>query len=239
MDAAPGIAAIALVVGRRPLAIGACGLRFSRTTCDFFVASRTVGPAPQRLARSAASTSRPRRSSASPGWCWPSAPTCSGTPSAGPPATWCCSSSSPPRCAARAPTRCPTSPRRGSGSRGVRAACSVLVVADRLALPDAAVPGRGPDPAARRPVAPDLGRRRRRRPSSCWPTCSSGGMRSITFVQAFQYWLKLTALLVPAVVLLVRLGAATRPPDGRRGSRRLVGAAGVGSARRASTPRTR
>ena len=26
----------------------------------------------------------------------------------------------------------------------------------------------------------------------------SGGMRSITFVQAFQYWLKLTALLVPA-----------------------------------------
>ncbi|MBF4163242.1 cation acetate symporter [Nocardioides sp. CBS4Y-1] len=32
---------------------------------------------------------------------------------------------------------------------------------------------------------------------------ASGGMRSITFVQAFQYWLKLTALLVPAVVLLL------------------------------------
>src|SRR5688572_19874195 len=32
---------------------------------------------------------------------------------------------------------------------------------------------------------------------------SSGGMRSITFVQAFQYWLKLTALLIPAMVLLV------------------------------------
>ena len=31
---------------------------------------------------------------------------------------------------------------------------------------------------------------------------SPGGMRSITFVQAFQYWLKLTALLVPAVILL-------------------------------------
>ena len=29
-----------------------------------------------------------------------------------------------------------------------------------------------------------------------------GGMRSITFVQAFQYWLKLTALLVPAMFLL-------------------------------------
>jgi len=30
----------------------------------------------------------------------------------------------------------------------------------------------------------------------------SGGMRSITFVQAFQYWLKLTALLVPLFFLL-------------------------------------
>jgi Na+(H+)/acetate symporter ActP len=29
-----------------------------------------------------------------------------------------------------------------------------------------------------------------------------GGMRSITFVQAFQYWLKLTALAVPALVVL-------------------------------------
>ncbi|MFG2887079.1 cation acetate symporter [Streptomyces sp. NPDC048297] len=31
---------------------------------------------------------------------------------------------------------------------------------------------------------------------------AAGGMRSITFVQAFQYWLKLTALLLPAVFLL-------------------------------------
>jgi cation/acetate symporter len=30
----------------------------------------------------------------------------------------------------------------------------------------------------------------------------SGGMRSITFVQAFQYWLKLTALLIPAFFLI-------------------------------------
>ncbi|MEE4022097.1 cation acetate symporter [Gordonia sp. PKS22-38] len=30
-----------------------------------------------------------------------------------------------------------------------------------------------------------------------------GGMRSITFVQAFQYWLKLTAIAVPALVLLM------------------------------------
>ncbi|WP_405860157.1 cation acetate symporter [Streptomyces sp. NBC_00090] len=33
-------------------------------------------------------------------------------------------------------------------------------------------------------------------------TVAAGGMRSITFVQAFQYWLKLTALLVPALFLL-------------------------------------
>ncbi len=32
-------------------------------------------------------------------------------------------------------------------------------------------------------------------------TVTAGGMRSITFVQAFQYWLKLTALLVPLVFL--------------------------------------
>lgn len=31
----------------------------------------------------------------------------------------------------------------------------------------------------------------------------AGGMRSITFVQAFQYWLKLTALLVPLLILLL------------------------------------
>jgi cation/acetate symporter len=31
----------------------------------------------------------------------------------------------------------------------------------------------------------------------------AGGMRSVTFVQAFQYWLKLTALLVPLMFLLV------------------------------------
>nr|WP_231713707.1 cation acetate symporter [Arthrobacter sp. zg-Y916] len=35
----------------------------------------------------------------------------------------------------------------------------------------------------------------------------SGGMRSITFVQAFQYWLKLVALAVPVLFILFRLGA--------------------------------
>ncbi|MDQ3616355.1 MAG: cation acetate symporter [Actinomycetota bacterium] len=42
-----------------------------------------------------------------------------------------------------------------------------------------------------------------------------GGMRSITLVQAFQYWLKLTALLVPAMfLLLVWVGdGASSPSD--------------------------
>ncbi len=41
----------------------------------------------------------------------------------------------------------------------------------------------------------------------------AGGMRSITFVQAFQYWLKLTALLIPLVfLLLVWIGDGGRSP---------------------------
>ena len=41
----------------------------------------------------------------------------------------------------------------------------------------------------------------------------SGGMRSITFVQAFQYWLKLSALLVPlAFLLMVWLGDGAHSP---------------------------
>ncbi|MGW3206448.1 sodium/solute symporter [Streptomyces sp. NPDC001135] len=40
---------------------------------------------------------------------------------------------------------------------------------------------------------------------------AAGGMRSITFVQAFQYWLKLTALLVPVVFLLLAWRADHAP----------------------------
>lgn len=46
-------------------------------------------------------------------------------------------------------------------------------------------------------------------------TVAAGGMRSITFVQAFQYWLKLTALLVPALFLVLAWhsdGAPSRRP---------------------------
>ncbi|MER5700397.1 cation acetate symporter [Micromonospora sp. NPDC002296] len=45
-----------------------------------------------------------------------------------------------------------------------------------------------------------------------------GGMRAVTFVQAFQYWLKLTALAVPAIFLVLQWQADARPavtpPDG-------------------------
>ncbi|WP_067697296.1 sodium/solute symporter [Nocardia jejuensis] len=41
-------------------------------------------------------------------------------------------------------------------------------------------------------------------------TVVGGGMRSITFVQAFQYWLKLTAIAIPALVLAVHFFGAER-----------------------------
>ncbi|RCG29473.1 cation acetate symporter [Sphaerisporangium album] len=43
----------------------------------------------------------------------------------------------------------------------------------------------------------------------------SGGMRSITFVQAFQYWLKLTALALPVAFLLLAWHSAGRPAPHR------------------------
>jgi cation/acetate symporter len=40
---------------------------------------------------------------------------------------------------------------------------------------------------------------------------AAGGMRSITFVQAFQYWLKLTALATPIFVILILWGSTNHP----------------------------
>lgn len=42
---------------------------------------------------------------------------------------------------------------------------------------------------------------------------AAGGMRSITFVQAFHYWLKLTAMGVPVVLLLMATGSVVPPLD--------------------------
>lgn len=41
----------------------------------------------------------------------------------------------------------------------------------------------------------------------------TGGMRSITFVQAFQFWLKFTALAVPAVFLLIVIAGDPATPQ--------------------------
>jgi Na+(H+)/acetate symporter ActP len=52
-----------------------------------------------------------------------------------------------------------------------------------------------------------------------------GGMRSITFVQAFQYWLKLTALLVPVMFLvLVWVGDGAASPASGEWASSLVAA---------------
>jgi Na+(H+)/acetate symporter ActP len=62
-----------------------------------------------------------------------------------------------------------------------------------------------------------------------------GGMRSITFVQAFQYWVKLTAIAFPAMVLLAvwfhRDGAPSpaQQPLLEDGSRWLVPLTGLGA----------
>ena len=44
---------------------------------------------------------------------------------------------------------------------------------------------------------------------------AAGGMRSITFVQAFQYWLKVTALMVPAIFMVMAWHAHGAPSPGQ------------------------
>ncbi|QWC86691.1 cation acetate symporter [Nocardioidaceae bacterium] len=61
----------------------------------------------------------------------------------------------------------------------------------------------------------------------------AGGMRSITFVQAMQYWLKLTALLLPAAVMLAVWVGQGRPQptlSGGLAGTRVEQPAGVGGA---------
>ena len=52
-----------------------------------------------------------------------------------------------------------------------------------------------------------------------------GGMRAITFVQAFQYWLKLTALAVPVIFLVLQWQSDGRPADDAAGRARRSAAA--------------
>jgi cation/acetate symporter len=43
---------------------------------------------------------------------------------------------------------------------------------------------------------------------------AAGGMRSITFVQAFQYWLKLTAIAAPIFIILIAWHSVNHPAGG-------------------------
>jgi cation/acetate symporter len=197
-DAVPGLVAV-LAVTVTTLAIGTWGLRFSRTTSDFFVASRTVNP---RLNASAI------------GGEYLSAASFLGVAGlllvGGAQMLWY-----PVGWTAgylvllvlvAAPLRrsgaytLPDFAEARLGSRVVRSACSVLVVGVGwlYLLPQFQGAGLTLESAIGAPrwVGPLIVG------AVVLINVMSGGMRSITFVQAFQYWLKLTALLVPAMVLL-------------------------------------
>ncbi|GAA2107086.1 cation acetate symporter [Nocardioides furvisabuli] len=207
-DMVPGVVAV-ILVSVATLAIGTWGLRISRTTSDFLVASRTV---------------RPRLNASAIGGEYLSAASFLGVAGLlltfGAEMLWY-----PVGWTAgylvllvlvAAPLRrsgaytLPDFAEARLGSRGVRKLCSVLVVGIGwlYLLPQfqgAGVTLRstiGAPPWAGSLVVALV----------VLASVSPGGMRSITFVQAFQFWLKLTALLVPVFVLLA-VWAADGAPD--------------------------
>ena len=209
MNALPGIVAVT-VVTIATLAIGTWGLRFSRTTSDFLVASRTV---------------RPGLNASAIGGEYLSAASFLGVAGLvlvfGADMLWY-----PVGWTAgylvllvlvAAPLRrsgaytLPDFAEARLGSTAVRATCSLLVVAIGWLYLMPQFQGAGLTLSAATGAPTWLG------PVIVGlvvvANVTSGGMRSITFVQAFQYWLKLTALLVPAFVLLtIWLGdGAPRP----------------------------
>jgi cation/acetate symporter len=195
---APGIVAVVLVTVAT-LAIGTWGLRFSRTTSDFFVASRTV---------------RPGLNASAIGGEYLSAASFLGIAGLvlvfGADMLWY-----PVGWTAgylvllvlvAAPLRrsgaytLPDFAEARLGSRRVRSLCSTLVVGIGWLYLLPQFQGAGVTLAATIGAPPWLGAVIVA--AVVLINVTSGGMRSITFVQAFQYWLKLTALLVPACVLL-------------------------------------
>lgn len=198
MTSAPGIVAVVLVTVAT-LAIGTWGLRFSRTTSDFFVASRTV---------------RPGLNASAIGGEYLSAASFLGVAGLvlvfGADMLWY-----PVGWTAgylvllvlvAAPLRrsgaytLPDFAEARLGSRRVRSLCSALVVGIGWLYLLPQFQGAGVTLAATIGAPPWLGAVIVA--AVVLINVTSGGMRSITFVQAFQYWLKLTALFVPACVLL-------------------------------------
>ncbi len=195
----PGVIAVVLV-SLATLVIGTWGLRISRTTSDFFVASRSV---------------RPRLNASAIGGEYLSAASFLGVAGLlltfGAEMLWY-----PVGWTAgylvllvlvAAPLRrsgaytLPDFAEARLGSPVVRAACSLLVVAIGWLYLLPQFQGAGVT------LESTIGAPR-------WAgslvvafvvlaSVSPGGMRSITFVQAFQFWLKLTALLIPVCFLLL------------------------------------
>ncbi|GAB2761421.1 cation acetate symporter [Nocardioides salsibiostraticola] len=202
----PGFVAV-VAVTLATLAIGTWGLRLSRTTSDFFVASRSVRPALNASAiggeyLSAASflgvASLVLTFGAQMLWY---------------PIGWTAGYLMLLVLIA-APLRrsgaytLPDFAEARLGSRRVRAACSTLVVAIAWLYMMPQFQGAGLTLTAALDAPLWVG------PVTVGAivlvSVASGGMRSITFVQAFQYWLKLTALLLPLMVLLIAIqGDAT------------------------------
>ncbi len=206
-DAVPGLVAVILVTAVT-LGIGTWGLRFSRTTSDFFVASRTV---------------RPGLNASAIGGEYLSAASflgvaglllLGGADMLWYPVGWTAGYlvllvmvAAPLRRSGAYTLPDFAEARLASGL--VRAACSLLVVGIGWLYLLPQFVGAGITLEATVGAPPWAG-----------PVIVgfvvlvnvvSGGMRSITFVQAFQYWLKLTALLVPAMVLLAVWWGDGRP----------------------------
>ena len=208
-----GIVAVVLVT-LATLVIGAWGLRFSRTTSDFYVASRSV---------------RPALNASAIGGEYLSAASFLGVAGLllvfGADMLWY-----PVGWTAgylvllvlvAAPLRrsgaytLPDFAEARMGSRRVRGLCSVMVVGIGWLYLLPQFQGAGVTLSATTGA-----------PSWVGPVVvaavvlvnvTSGGMRSITFVQAFQYWLKLTALLLPAAVLVAVWIGDGRPSPTTRG----------------------
>jgi cation/acetate symporter len=217
VNAAPGVVAVTLVT-LATLVIGTWGLRFSRTTSDFFVASRSVRPALNASAIGGEYLSAASFLGVA------GLLLAFGADMLWYPVGWTAGYlvllvlvAAPLRRSGAYTLPDFAEARLGSGR--VRAVCSVLVVVIGWLYLLPQFQGASVTLTATTGAPPWLGAVVVA--VVVLANVSSGGMRSITFVQAFQYWLKLTALLVPAAVLLAvwandgrPLPAESGPPGG-------------------------
>ena len=205
----PGLAAL-VIVTVATLAIGTWGLRLSRTTSDFFVASRSVRPGLNASAISGEYLSGASFLGVA------GLVLAYGAEMLWYPVGWA-AGYLVLLCLVAAPLRrsgaytLPDFAEARLGSRGVRRASSLLVVLIGWLYLMPQFQGAGIALGAVTGLPP-------------WSgglvvavvvvlNVLAGGMRSVTFVQAFQYWLKLVALLVPlAFLVLVWLGDGGTSP---------------------------